>query len=437
MRGGSGGGLSSFSGSKFNSTSPLRFTGTAGLSLGKTGHTTGNGGSTWRDPGKHGRKPGRKPFTAIVGIGTGGGGQGPIGPSNSGGSGNANQALRAAGSATAANHAANEVVIELAAGTTDQAADALAGRFRLTRLESFEFQLAGTKLYRWQIGDGRPVPAVVRALQGERQVLSASPNHILVLQGGPSSEMSGAAFEQYALAKLQLPQAHAIARGDQVLIAIIDGGVDASHPELAGVIADKFDAIGSGDQMHAHGTAVAGAIAAHARLTGSAPGALILAARAFGAERGKSDGTSFAVVKAMDWAVARGARVINMSFAGPRDPKIETAIKAARARGVVLVAAAGNAGAKSAPLYPAADPNVIAVTATDEADKLFHAANRGKQIGVAAPGVELWLPGLEGTCQEISGTSFAAAEVSGTVALLIERKPELNQEQVRDRKSVV
>ena len=120
-----------------------------------------------------------------------------------------------------------------------------------------------------------------------------------------------------------------------------------------------------------------------------------------------------------------------MSFGGARDPKIEFALKAAREKGLILVAAAGNAGPQSRPLYPAADPNVIAVTATDENDRLFHAANRGKHIAVAAPGVELWLPGPEGTYQATSGTSLAAAEVSGTIALLLELRPHLGHDEVR------
>jgi subtilisin family serine protease len=280
------------------------------------------------------------------------------------------------------------------------------------------------------------VPAVIRALAADRSVISVSPNHIHKLDGDRTDgdgarTIGGSALEQYALAKLQVPRAHTLARGDKVLIAIIDGGVDSSHPELAGVIADAFDAIGSGDKLHAHGTAVAGAIAAQARLKGTAPAAQILAVRAFGARPDKTEGTTFHVVKAIDWAVGRGARIINMSFSGPRDPKIEQSLKAARLQGVILVAAAGNAGPRSQPLYPAADHNVIAVTATDENDRLFHAANRGNHIAVAAPGVELWLPGLKGTYQEVSGTSFAAAEVSGTIALLIERKPDLGQDAVR------
>jgi len=329
------------------------------------------------------------------------------------------------------NYVPDEVVIELPADTTDAAAEALARRFGLARLESFNLQLTGTKLYRWRISDRRTVSTVVRALEADRSVISVSPNYIMRLDGEATVRDGGSPLEQYALTKLQVQRAHTLARGGRILIAIIDGGVDTSHPELAGVIAETFDAIGSGEPVHAHGTAVAGAIAAQARLKGTAPAALILAARAFGADRDKAEGTTFYVVKAINWAVARGARIINMSFSGPRDPKIELSLKAARAKGVILVAAAGNAGPRSKPLYPAADPNVIAVTATDAVDKLFPAAVRGPHIAVAAPGVELWLPGLSGTYQETSGTSFAAAEVSGTVALLLELKPDLGHDQVR------
>jgi len=216
-----------------------------------------------------------------------------------------------------------------------------------------------------------------------------------------------------------------------VLIAIIDGGVDVSHPELQGVIADIFDAVQTGVQAHPHGTAIAGAIAAHARLKGTAPAARILAAQAFDRGQDRSEGNGFVVAKSVYWATDRGARIINMSFAGMRDPNIEQSLRYARQKGVILVAAAGNKGPLSVPLFPAANPDVIAVTATDANDKVFQQANRGKHIAVAAPGVELFLPGLNGTYQEISGTSFAAAEVSGTIALLVERKPELTHDDAR------
>jgi subtilisin family serine protease len=98
---------------------------------------------------------------------------------------------------------------------------------------------------------------------------------------------------------------------------------------------------------------------------------------------------------------------------------------------LVLIAAAGNAGPRSKPLFPAAYPNVIAVTATDADDKLFTGANQGRHNAVAAPGVDILLPAPERGYQVTTGTSFAAAEVSGIVALMLERKPDLGHEGVR------
>jgi subtilisin family serine protease len=136
-------------------------------------------------------------------------------------------------------------------------------------------------------------------------------------------------------------------------------------------------------------------------------------------------------VKGFDWVAERGARIVNMSFAGPPDPRLRDVLLRAARKGMVLVAAAGNAGRNSPPLYPAADPNVIAVTATDADDALFSGANRGNHIAVAAPGVAVLVPAPEGTYQFTTGTSVAAAEVSGVVALLIERNPALMPADIR------
>ena len=135
------------------------------------------------------------------------------------------------------------------------------------------------------------------------------------------------------------------------------------------------------------------------------------------AARPAAESTTFNILKGLEWASSKGVRVINMSFAGPRDPSLERALKAAHDKGIVLIAAAGNAGPKSPPLYPGADPNVIAVTATDVNDKLFPGANRGRYIAVAAPGVDILVPAPDDTYQLTTGTSVASAEVSGLAAL--------------------
>ena len=115
----------------------------------------------------------------------------------------------------------------------------------------------------------------------------------------------------------------------------------------------------------------------------------------------------------------------------PYDAMLQLAMKKAHDQGIVLIAAAGNAGPKSPPLFPGALPFVIAVTATDVDDKLFIAANRGKYISVAAPGVDILVPAPEGEYQMTTGTSVAAAEVSGIVALLLERNPKLTPADIR------
>ena len=230
---------------------------------------------------------------------------------------------------------------------------------------------------------------------------------------------------QYAIAQLRLPQAHALARGMNVTIAVIDSGVDVKHPELANSVADTFDALGSKEGPHVHGTGVAGAIVAHARLMGSAPEARLLAIRAFGVGANGAESTSYVILKALDYAAEHGAQIINMSFAGPKDPMIERGVAATASRGILMVAAAGNAGAKSPPLYPAANPNVIAVSGTDAQEKLFAASNRGNHIAIAAPGADIFLPAPDEKYQITSGTSFSAAYISGVAALMLERNPAL------------
>jgi Subtilase family len=324
---------------------------------------------------------------------------------------------------------ADEVVLDVP-GIAAPTLDAIAKRHRLTLIGSRSLALTGHTLYRWRIDDGRPVADVIRALAGEQRIAAAQPNFTFTLQQQTEPPLREGDPAQYAVAKLRLAEAHRLANGDNVLVALIDSGIDLSHPELAGVVVASYDAISGDTQPHPHGTAMAGAIAAHEKLIGVAPRVRLLAIRAFGAGA-QQEGTSFGILSGLDWAVEHGARVVNMSFAGPADPALKEALANARKKGLVLIAAAGNAGPKSPPLYPAADPNVIAVTATDVNDHLFARANRGSFIALAAPGVDILTPAPHAAMQLSTGTSVAAAHVSGIAALLIERKPSLRPDEVR------
>ncbi len=322
------------------------------------------------------------------------------------------------------------IVAEIDGSLSDAQADELARRHRLVRVDSQKSPLIGGTISLFRITDRRTVAAVSRELATEASIRSVQPNFRYVLQDQNAALTEGDPA-QYALAKLRLPEAHTLAHGANVTLAVIDSGIDARHPELADSIADVFDALGSKEGPHVHGTAIAGAIVAHARLMGSAPEARILAIRAFGVAPNGAQSNSFIILKALDYAAAHGAQIVNMSFAGPKDALIERAIAATAAKGIVMVAASGNAGPKSPPLYPAANPNVIAVSATDAQDRLFAASNRGSNIAVAAPGVDIFLPAPDEKYQMISGTSFSAAYVSGLVALMLERNPALKPDQVR------
>jgi subtilisin family serine protease len=312
-------------------------------------------------------------------------------------------------------------------------ADELARRHRLLRVDSLELPLLRSAFSLFRITDRRSVETVRTELAADSGVRSVQPNFRYVLQDQKSAPQAVSEGDpaQYALAKLRLPEAHALAHGANVIVAVIDSGIDINHPELANTIADSFDALGAKEGPQVHGTGIAGVIVSHARLMGSAPSAKLLAIRAFGATPNGAESTSFVIIKSLDFAAMHGAQIVNMSFAGPKDPLVERGIAASADKGIVLVAASGNAGPKSPPLYPAANPNVIAVSATDAHDKLFPASNRGSHIAVAAPGVDIFLPAPDGKYQMISGTSFSAAYISGVAALMMERDPRMKPDEVR------
>ena len=309
----------------------------------------------------------------------------------------------------------------------------LAGQYGLDQLGTEAIPLLGARVALYRIRDRRPEQQVIAAMAGDGRVRQVQLNHRYRREAGPGGV--GDRLPQYGHLKVELPGAHELAQGRDVVVAVIDSAVDVSHPDLEGAVAGSFDAAGSSDKApDFHGTAIAGIIRARGVLEGVAPESALLAIRAFQVTRpGQMPETSsWVLLKAIDWAVANKAKVLNLSFSGPRDAAVHQILQAAAQRRVVAVAAAGNGGPKAAPAYPAAYPEVIAVTALDERDRIYQYANRGSYIFVAAPGVDILAPVEKGKHSYLSGTSFAAAYVSGIVALLLERDPGLEPGAIAD-----
>ena len=331
-----------------------------------------------------------------------------------------------------------EMVCQFGPDVTPEAIAETARRHNLTIIATQRSALTGATLVQFAIGGNRGTADVVRAMEAERIV--AQPNYVYLLGQAaaapqPAAAQSGASnneHQQYVANKLRLAEVHKIATGKGVTVAVIDSEIDRAHPEITKSIGERFDAVGKPDEPHLHGTGMAGAIASQDRLIGVAPGARTLAVHAFstGAAQQSPQATTQSIVAGIEWALSKGARIINMSFAGPQDPFLAQHLKKASEKGAILIAAVGNAGPKSPPLYPAADPRVIGVTAIDENDQLYKGSVLGAQVALAAPGVDVMVPAPAGAYQLTTGTSVAAAHVSGVAALLLEKHPEADAQLI-------
>jgi thermitase len=235
--------------------------------------------------------------------------------------------------------------------------------------------------------------------------------------------------ERWDLLQIKAPEAWDISTaGKDVVVAVLDTGIDAAHPALKDKIVDSVSFVsGTGiDTIHGHGTAIAGLIAAtfeNQGISGIAYNAKLLDVKVAG-----NDGITDAlkVAKGIIWAVDHGANVINISIVIPTSyPLLEYAVSYAWEKGCLIVAAAGNNGT-TVPQYPADYDNVIAVAATDKNDALARWSSRGDWVDVAAPGVDILstLPGDQYGLK--NGSSFSAALVSGEAALLYANTADTN-----------
>ncbi len=328
-------------------------------------------------------------------------------------------------------HRPREILVLVDAARASEIAPRLARENNVTADPQITVPLLDGAILRFRIAGNSSLESVLTALSADPDVRLAQPNYDYRATKDP---LPPANPPHYAGEKIRLDEAHRLARGNGVKIAVIDTAIELDHAELAGAIAGSFDAVGGDTSTPgAHGTEIAGIIAARVKLKGVAPEAKLLSVDAFrGGKQAQAESTTLNLLKGIDWAFSAGAKIMNMSFVGPMDPLLERIIAVAAGNGVIFVAAAGNGGPKAPPAYPAAYPEVIAVTAVDEDDKLYAEANRGGYISVAAPGVDILVPALKGKYDIASGTSMAAAFVSGVAALVLERKGTLNAPELRE-----
>jgi len=217
--------------------------------------------------------------------------------------------------------------------------------------------------------------------------------------------------QRWGVSKIEAPQAWEVTKGDEsIIVAVLDTGIDENHRDLAGrvILEINFSDSPTCDDLYGHGTHTAGIIAA------IAPECRLMNVKV-GDDVGRCEASTAA--RGIIWAVNHGAKVINIGFCVESSPDLEQAINYAWSQGAVVVAAAGNEG-KSTPVYPAYYMNCLAVAATNVNDSLALLSNHGDWVDVAAPGFNIYSTLPQNEYGYKSGTSSAAAHVSGVAALV-------------------
>ena len=296
-----------------------------------------------------------------------------------------------------------------------------------------------------EVPEGESIEGFVDSLEAQPNVEYAQPNYIFTLDrtvNDPDAQMPSP--KQWYLSKINAYNAWDYTMGSSgVLAAVIDTGIDLSHPEFAGRIQYQYDFAdndSTASDDYGHGTHVAGIIAAAsdngAGGTGIAPKVNLLIADVFkwwtiNGEQTFGASTTH-IIEGVNYAVANGADVINMSLGGiAYNATYEAAVNNAVASGVVIVAAAGNSNTNAAQ-YPSDYSGPISVIATDSNNNRASFSNYGDEKDISAPGVNIWNTFLSGTYANLGGTSMASPVVAGVVALMLSKNPGLTPAQVKD-----
>ena len=302
-------------------------------------------------------------------------------------------------------------------------ASALAHEYGLTLVSDWPMPAIGVRCFLVAAANESSAADVVARLAGDARVESVQRVQAFHVVGH-----NDAYYDLQNSAKtLRLDELHKMATGKNIKVAQIDTGVDLHHPDLAGQLAEPTNFVdGSSYVAEIHGTAVAGIIAAKADngigIVGVAPGAQLMPLRACW-ERAGHDGaicTSFTLAKAIQFALVRQARILNLSLSGPRDRLLERLIDSAVEQGVTVI---GAVDADAPENFPASHPHVIAVASSAIGNASMHRV-------VTAPGDGVLTTVPNGSWGFVSGSSFATANVTGVTALLLEMSPRLKPAQV-------
>ena len=216
--------------------------------------------------------------------------------------------------------------------------------------------------------------------------------------------------DRWGVNRIEAPQAWQITRGGSVVVAVLDTGINKDDQDLADrVVAEvNFTDSPTSDDVYGHGTHMAGTIAA------IAPECLLMNVKVAD-DTGRSEAS--VVARGIIWAVDNGAQVINISLSMRASPELEQAIDYAWDQGAIIIAAAGNQGVSES-VYPAYYANCLAVAGTNRNDSLALLSNYGYWVDVAAPGFNIYSEMPRGEYGYKTGTSAAAAHVSGVAALV-------------------
>lgn len=290
--------------------------------------------------------------------------------------------------------------------------NALAKEYGIVRATGWPMRSLSVHCEVFTVPAGTDAAAIAARLAQDPRVDSAEPlRRFQTLTAAPKSYRS----LQHSLDELDIDRAHALSRGRGVRIAVIDSGVDATHPDLYGAVQTRRD-FASSTAAAPHGTEVAGVIAARGDhgegIVGVAPDAELLDLHACWGDGGSNSPAScdsYSLAQALDFAVTSAADVINLSLAGPQDALLARLLAVAEARAICVVVAAPPTN-DSAHGFPASVPSVIVVSMSDAGARIGATA-------VRAPGTDVLTTFPGGRYDYASGSSLAAAHVSGVVAL--------------------